>query len=215
MSKARKVYWDTTCFICFLNRKEEERRLICQDVLFHAQKKEIEIWTSMFTIAEVIRPRRMQPTIPVLPSWATQPHTSKDPDIQKLFKSADSQIKELWEYYYRNTSPYEKLTANHINHIAAMFEWKFIQKVLIDERTAKKAVELSRDYELKPADAIHAASAILKKVDALQRWDRDYDKVKSLITVEEPVKLSPQNALISDFRKLGPHPDDFEPTPTI
>ena len=169
----------------------------------------------MFTIAEVIRPRRMQPIVPALPVWATQPHTSKDPEIQKLFKGAENQIKGIWEFYYRNTAPYEKLATKHINHIAAMFEWKFIQKILIDERTAKKAVEISRDYELKPADAIHAASAILKKVDALQRWDRDYDKVKSLITVEEPERMSSQSDLISDFRKLGPHPDDFEPTPKI
>jgi len=211
MNKPRKVYWDTTCFICFLNRKEEERRLICQDVLLYAKRKEIEIWTSMFTIAEVIRPRRMQSVIPDLPSWATQPYTAKDPEMQKLFKGAENQIKEIWEYYHRNTSPYERLTKDQINNIAAMFEWKFIQKIIIDERTAKKAVELSRDYNLKPPDAIHAASAILKKVDALQRWDRDYDKVKSLIAVEEPVRLSAQAELIEDFRKLGPHPDDFEP----
>src|SRR6267378_3466595 len=104
MNKPRKVYWDTTCFICFLNRKEEERRLICQDVLLYAKRKEIEIWTSMFTIAEVIRPRRMQSVIPDLPSWATQPYTAKDPEMQKLFKGAENQIKEIWEYYHRNTS---------------------------------------------------------------------------------------------------------------
>ncbi|HZQ92197.1 MAG TPA: PIN domain-containing protein [Terriglobales bacterium] len=211
MSKLRKLYWDTTCFICFLNRKEDDRRLICQDVLLHAQRKEIEIWTSMFTIAEVIRPRRMQPVIPNLPDWATRPLTSKDPELQKLFKGEENQIKEVWEYYHRNTAPYERLTKDQINNIAGMFEWKFIQKVLVDERTAKKAVELSRDYDLKPADAIHAASAILKRVDALQRWDKDFDKVKSLIAVEEPVRLSAQNELIPDFRRLGPHPEDFEP----
>ncbi len=154
----------------------------------------------------------MHPVIPNLPNWAKQPQMSKDLELQKLFKDAENQINEIWEFYHRNTAPYERLTKDHINKIAGMFEWKYIQKVLIDERTAKKAVELSRDYGLKPADAIHAASAILKKVDALQRWDRDYDKVKSLITVEEPVRLSSQSDLIHDFRKLGPHPEDFEPS---
>ena len=213
MSKPRKVYWDTTCFICFLNRKEEDRRLICQDVLVHAQRKEIEIWTSTFTIAEVIRPRRMQPIIPKLPEWATRPLAlSKEPEIQKVFAAAQNQINEIWEYYYRNTAPYERLSTQHINRISSMFEWGWVQKILVDERTAKKAVEISRDYDLKPADAIHAASAILKKVDAIQRWDKDYDKVKSLIAVEEPVRLSSQSDLIHDFRALGPHPDDFEPS---
>jgi predicted nucleic acid-binding protein len=151
----------------------------------------------------------MQPAIPPLPNWATQPKGSKDQEIQKLFESAENKIKEIWEYYHRNTAPFERLTKAQINMIAGMFEWKWLQKVLIDERTAKKAVELSRDYDLKPADAIHAASAILKKVDALQRWDRDYDKVKTLIVVEDPKRLSAQTDLIPDFRRLGPHPDDF------
>lgn len=213
MSK-RKVYWDTTCFICFLNRKEEERRLICQDVLWHAQRGDIEIWTSNFTIAEVIRPRRMQPTVPSLPNWATKPLSlTKELEIVHLFTSAKTQIAELWEYWHKNTAPYEKLTKDQINKISDMFEWKCLNKMLVDERTAKKAVEIARDYDLKPADSIHAASAILKKVDAIQRWDRDYEKVKSLISVEEPVRLSAQSDLIHDFRALGPHPDDFDIKP--
>ncbi len=211
MIKPRKIYWDTSCFVCFLNRKEEERRLICQDVLVHAQQQDIEIWTSTFTIAEVIRPRRMQPVIPGLPEWATKPLSlSKEPESQKLLTSAQAQIRELWDYYHRNTTPYEKLTKDQINKIAAMFEWDWVRKIMVDERTAKKAVEIARDYDLKPADSIHAACAILKKVDALQRWDRDYDKIKSVIKVEEPVRLSDQHDLIRDYRALGPHPDDFE-----
>jgi predicted nucleic acid-binding protein len=215
MSKLRTVYWDTSCFICFLNRKEDDRRLICQDVLVHAQRGDIEIWTSTFTIAEVIRPRRMQPVIPALPEWATKPLTSKEAEIQTLFASAQNKIQEIWEYYHRNTTPYEKLTKSQINKISEMFDWKWLGKILVDERTARKAVELARDYDLKPADSIHAASAILKKVDALQRWDRDYDKVKSLITVEDPVRLSAQSDLIHDYRALGPHPDDFAPKPKL
>jgi predicted nucleic acid-binding protein len=215
MTKPRKIYWDTTCFICFLDRKEDERRLICQDVLLHAQRGDIELWTSTFTIAEVIRPRRTQASIPAIPEWAIRPLTlAKEPDIQKLFGSAQNQIREVWEYYHRNTTPYEKLPKDQINKISAMFDWKWLGKIIVDERTARKAVEIARDYGLKPADSIHAASAILKKVDVIQRWDRDYDKVKSLIAVEEPVRLSAQSDLIQDFRALGPHPDDFAPKGT-
>jgi hypothetical protein len=107
----RKVYWDTTCFICFLNRKEEERRLICQDVLLHAKDGEIEIWTSTFTIAEVIRPRRSSPKIPLLPDWAIK--------AAELFPKNQVQINEIWEYYNRNTAPYEKLTKEQINKICS------------------------------------------------------------------------------------------------
>lgn len=205
MSKCRKVYWDTGCFICFLNRKEEQRRLICQDVLIHAEQGSIEIWTSTLTIAEVIRPRRMMPTIPALLDWTNK--------AIELFPKSKNQITEIWEYYHKNTAPYETLTKDQVNKIAEMFEWKWVQKIILDERTAKKAVELSRDYGLKPADAIHAASALLKKLDAIQRWDKDFDKIKTLITVEEPQRLSAQNELIPGFRRLGPHPEDFEPKP--
>jgi predicted nucleic acid-binding protein len=205
MSKLRKVYWDTTCFICFLNRKEMDKRLICQDVLLHAKRKELEIWTSTLTIAEVIRPGRIQTPAPPLPSWATQ-------SITALPKS-EGHIREIWDYYHKTHAPFQWLTKQEINSIAAMFEWPWIQKIIVDERTAKKAVEISRDFDLKPTDAIHAASAVLKKLDAIQHWDRDYEKVDSLIPAENPTRISAQGELIDDFRKLGPHPEDFEPMP--
>jgi predicted nucleic acid-binding protein len=202
MSK-RKLYWDTTCFICFLNRKEQERRLICQDVIYAAKNGEIEIWTSTFTIVEVIRPRRSNPRVPPLPEWARE--------SQGLFPKSAKQIEEIWEYYKKNTAPYEKLTKEQVSKIAEMFEWPWIKLIILDERIANKAVSIARDYDLKPADSVHAASAILKKVDAIQRWDKDFSKVKSLIAEEEPSKISLQHDLIHDHRALGPHPDDFEP----
>lgn len=202
MSK-RKVYWDTTCFICFLNRKEEERRLICQDVMYAAKNGDIEIWTSTFTIAEVIRPRRSNPPVPPLPEWATEASTSS-PAVAR-------QIENIWAYYSKNTAPYEKLPKDQVDKIAEMFEWTWVQKIIVDQRVANKAVSIARDYDLKPADSVHAASAILKKVDAIQRWDKDFSKVKSLIAEEEPFRLSLQDDLIHDHRALGPHPDDFEP----
>ncbi|MDE3243580.1 MAG: PIN domain-containing protein, partial [Nitrospirota bacterium] len=59
-----------------------------------------------------------------------------------------------------------KLTAEQIAKITAFFKHKYIRKITLDERIATKAVELARDYNLAPADAIHAASAITKAVDA-------------------------------------------------
>lgn len=205
MTKVRKIYWDSTCFICFLNKSENDRRLICQDILLHAERKEIELWTSTFTIAEVIRPRRAQVIRP-LPPWANE--------AIKAIPASEGHIREIWDFYQRNTAPYGKLTAHQISEIAAMFESPWLQPIIVDERTAKKAVEIARDYDLRPGDSIHAACAVLKKVDVIQHWDRDYEKVGPLVPSESPYRLSAQQPLIEDYLKLGPHPDDFLPGPT-
>ena len=78
-----------------------------------------------------------------------------------------------------------------------MFEWEYIKKVDVSELVAKDAVKLARDYGLKPADSIHAASAIHRKVSVLQRWDRDFSKVGHLITVEEPKQLTETPPLLA------------------
>ena len=54
----RKLYWDASCFLCFLNKEEAERKAICEDILRHAKDGEIDLYTSTYTIAEVIRPKR-------------------------------------------------------------------------------------------------------------------------------------------------------------
>src|SRR5712691_9245098 len=59
MSDPRKLYWDSSCFICFLNKAESDRRKICEDILHHAQDRLVEIWTSTWTIVEVVRPKKI------------------------------------------------------------------------------------------------------------------------------------------------------------
>jgi predicted nucleic acid-binding protein len=54
----RTLYWDSSIFLCFLNRDEEVRRNVCEDILQHASMDEIGILTSTYTIVEVIRPKR-------------------------------------------------------------------------------------------------------------------------------------------------------------
>lgn len=164
MSEPTQVYWDTSCFLCFLNRAEEERRKICEDILYHAQNGSVRLWTSTWTIVEVVRPKKLASA--------------------------------------------KKLTADQILKIQAMFQWPFLKKIQVDERVAAEAVRLARDFGLRPADAVHAASAILRKVAVLQRWDRDFDKIGSLITVEEPRWMSAQQTLIDGFRRpIGPEPE--------
>jgi predicted nucleic acid-binding protein len=171
MTNVPKKYWDSSLFICFLNRDEDNRRKICEDILQHARDGELIIYTSTWTIVEVIRPRKQS-----LPSA-------------------------------------EKLTPDQIAKIQGMFEWDWLKKIQVDERVAKKAVELCRDYDIHPSDAIHAASAILNGVNALQKWDRDFSKIAHLIKIEEPNFLTDQLLLIEKSKEqfIGPHPEDFTP----
>ena len=48
-----RLYWDTSVFLCFLSEEEEDRRLICEDVLHAGEEGKVEIVTSMFTLVEV------------------------------------------------------------------------------------------------------------------------------------------------------------------
>ncbi|HTF65413.1 MAG TPA: PIN domain-containing protein [Edaphobacter sp.] len=63
------------------------------------------------------------------------------------------------------------------------------------------ASDLSRDVGLKPADAIHAASALARKCTVLQRFDRHFDKVSHLISVSEPLMLTEAPPL---FKGIAP-----------
>lgn len=198
MSDPRKLYWDSSCFICFLNSEEARRSHICDDILKHASIGDVEIWISMWVIVEVIRPK-ISVAAP-LPEWANK--------AIKAVPEANQQLNELWNRYQRKKSV-TKLSTQEIEQIQGMFEWTFIKKVQIDELIASKAVELSRDYGLSPGDSIHAATAILRKCDAIQRWDKDYSKVSHLIPSEEPQMISKQGSFEIGNR-FGPSPGDFQ-----
>lgn len=168
--RPRRIYWDSSCFICFLNKNELERRAICEDILRNAQSGIVTLYTSTLTIAEVIYPRRSNLPNP------------------------------------------RRLTPMEATQIGNMFRWSWVKKTDVDQRVSFRAAEIARDYNLYPADAIHAATAILLGVDALQRWDRDFNRVAHLINVEDPVRLSIQAAFDDILARIGPHPDDFAPT---
>jgi len=199
MTSPKKIYWDTSCFLCFLNPVEIDRRLICEDVLRHANLGDIEIWISVWAIIEVIRPKK--PGNAPLPPWATKAIAA--------VPEAREPLEDLWRRFQR-ASPSQKLTDDQIAKIQQMFEWPFLKKIYIDERMANKAVQLERDCGIKPADAVHAACAILAGCDVIQRWDKDFDRVKHLIEVTEPKRITAQEFLIPDYKKpIGPEPKDF------
>ena len=162
-----RLYWDTSVFLCFLSEEEEERRLICEDVLHAGNDGKVEIVTSMFTLVEVIRPKA---------------------------------IKHL-----------QPLTDEQVSKLRGMFRWPWLKKIQVHEQLALEASDLARVNRLKPADTIHAATAIAEKCDELRRWDRDFNNVASLISVTSPAYVS-QMLLLQVKAPIGPTPSDFTPT---
>ena len=185
----RKLYWDSSCFICFLNNADYEvaRRAVCEDVLYNAENGVVEIWTSTFTIVEVIRPKR-HGSAP-LPAWAVRAIES----VEKELPQARGEMETLWRRYQSN-DPATKLTTEQIEKIKGMFEWDFVNLIELNQMVAR------------PPDAIHVASALARRCSELQRYDRDFEKVKHLISVEEPKQISAQASLFA----AAPKPEDFQ-----
>ena len=106
------------------------------------------------------------------------------------------------------------LTDDQVANLRGMFRWPWLKKIQVHEQLALDASDLARAHGLKPADALHAATAIAENCDELQRWDRDFNKVASLINVTSPTYVS-QMPLLQVSSPIGPAPGDFtEPTPS-
>ena len=102
------------------------------------------------------------------------------------------------------------LTEEQVSKLRGMFRWPWLKKIQVHEQLALDASDLAQLYRLKPADAIHAATAIAEKCDELQCWDRDFNKVASLISVTSPKYVS-QMPLLQVKTPIGPTPSDFTP----
>ncbi len=189
-----KVYWDTTCFISYLSSTHPEEILradICIDLLNHARNDGIEIWTSVWTIAETIRPKAIYEPSP-LPEWASLlKNTDSKGDL--LYPKAHGQFEDIWKYYKKNTLATRMLSDEHATTIKQMFEWPWIKTIQVIPAIAQKATEISRKYNMKPADAVHVASALFMECEIIHRWDRDYSKTDGLIKSAEPQKMSPKH----------------------
>jgi predicted nucleic acid-binding protein len=166
--RPRRLYWDTSLFLCFLNKEEQERRRVCEHLLQRARAGEIEIYTSYWTVVEVIRPKWIPARIP--------------------------------------------LTEQQVELIQGMFQWEWLRKVQVHQTVAFAASDLARKFKLKPADAIHAATALAKKVDALQAFDRDFAAIATLVNVEEPKYLTeiPLIEAAEAEDSIGPTPKKIE-----
>jgi predicted nucleic acid-binding protein len=192
----KKIYWDTSCFISYLSGihpEELARSLICEDVLKHARNEEIEIWTSVYTIVETIRPKAIYQPEPV-PLWADLLNT-KDSKGNIIHPEASSEFDKIWNYYKRNTLPTRLLSEDQALKIKQMFDWSWIRKIQVIPVIAHRAAEIARSHNMKAADSLHVASALHKNCDVIYRWDRDYSRTDTLIPSQDPVRLTPQNLL--------------------
>jgi hypothetical protein len=114
-----------------------DRGQIAQNMLNDAANGRWAIFTSTFTLVEVLRARR-----------------------QPVLTEAEEQ------------------------KIDAFFRHDYIKLITLDRRVAEEARRLARQYSLRPADAVHLASAIRARADQLLTWDEDFPR-----TVIESVEI--------------------------
>lgn len=191
----RSFYWDTTCFICLLNANEQDRRYVCMDILRHAELGNVQVWTSAITMAEVLRPK--DPFVPSpLPEWCK-------PMLEK-FPQLEVEIRKLWDFFKRRTLPTRQLTDAEANAIQDLFNADWVQIIHLDERTINEAVTIATKYGLRPMDAIHAASAFLKRpaIDEFHYFDKDYSKVSSILKLATPTRISSQEEFKEFIRPI-------------
>ncbi len=192
----KKVYWDTSCFISYLSGTHPEeyaRSLICEDVLKHARNDQVEIWTSVYTIVETIRPKTNYQPSPV-PLWA-ELLKAKDEEGNVIHPKASTEFDKIWDHYKRNTLPTRLLSEDQTLKVRQMFDWSWIRKIQVIPAVAHRAAEIARSHNMKAADSLHVASALFRNCDVLNCWDKDYSKTDSLIPSQEPVRMTPQNLL--------------------
>lgn len=55
MADLKRVYWDSCIWLSLINQENADRVQRCQYVLDMARRKEVEVWTSALTLAEVFK----------------------------------------------------------------------------------------------------------------------------------------------------------------
>lgn len=191
--KPQKVYWDSSCFISFISGDhpaEAPRASICEDILNNARNDEIQIFTSVWTIAETIRPKSPPEIVP-LPNWA-QLLNSKNPKCKLLFPEAIEELSKLWAYFHKGTAPSRILPEPQAIKIRQMFDWKWIRLVQVTPAIAHRSVEIARAHNMKPGDAIHVATALNRECEVIHRWDKDFSRTDSLVPSKDPEWMTAQ-----------------------
>lgn len=191
--KPTKVYWDASCFIGLISGdqpSEAPRASICEDILHNARNDQILIFTSVWTIAETVRPKSLPEVFP-LPDWA-QLLDAKNKEGELVFPTATEEFSKLWAYFKKGTAPSRILPEDQATKIRLMFDWKWIRLVQVTPAIAHRAVEIARQHNMKPGDATHVATALNRDCELIHRWDKDFSRTDSLIPSKSPEWMSVQ-----------------------
>ena len=123
----QRPYLESSFFIAFIKGEVTggvDRGEIAQNIFDDAANGRWSIFTSTFTLAEVLKDRRRP-----------------------------------------------QLSVTEEQRIDAFFQHEYIKLVTLGRDVAELARKLARAYGLRPADAVHLASAIKAKADELLTWD--------------------------------------------
>ncbi len=191
--KPKKVYWDASCFISLISGDdpiEGPRASICEDILNNARNDKVEIFTSVWTIVETIRPKST-PDVPPLPDWAQLLNAKNDED-ELLFPEAIEEFAKFFTYFKKKTAPSRLLPEEKAIKIRQMFDWKWIRLVQVTPAIAHRSVDIARAHNMKPGDAVHVATALNRECELIHRWDKDFRRTDSLIPSKDPEWMTVQ-----------------------
>ena len=83
-----------------------------------------------------------------------------------------------------------KLTPQQHSRVSAFFRRSYLHVRPLDQAIGESAAELGERYNLKPADAVHLATALSVQADELQHWDdRDFGRLP-LRADPPPIKIA-------------------------
>lgn len=95
--------------------------------------------------------------------------------------------------------------------IQALLGAKHILPVLVDERIGKAARRLARSHRLRPADAIHVASAARMSVDEMHTYD-GIKKSTGLLSLDQKIFMENGERMAIVLPKILPPPKTKGPT---
>lgn len=94
--------------------------------------------------------------------------------------------------------------------LSAFFKHEFIEVVPLDRATGELAAQFGEQYGLKPADAIHLATAVRTRASVLMAWDGSFFRHDAMrgapILIERPAS--------TESRQLS-HDVDDAPIPPM
>ena len=93
---------------------------------------------------------------------------------------------------------YSSLTKEEDDRVQVdFFKHEYIKKIDVDYWVAENARHIAWEYNLRPNDAIHVASALKVNAEILHHWDGDFGNVPSdILLSSEPIEWQKQTTFL-------------------